>query len=99
MPNFNIKIEVVKKPEKEENKKDSKKVEPEKKKEGKDKKQPDAKKEKSGKASKTEPAPVPVVEKKWSPPELKFEFYDFKTELVNSKDLKGYLTKFFSERW
>jgi len=37
---------------------------------------------------------------KWTPPELKFAFYDFKTELCNSKDMKATLEKLYStEMW
>jgi hypothetical protein len=89
MPNFDIKIEKVKKPEsskeptapkKDDKKKDDKKAVPVK---------VDEKKGKKAAAPKEVPkpvAPVEVVAVKWTPPELKFAFYDFKTEFVNSKD-------------
>ena len=101
MPNFEIVIEKApKKPDaaaggkKEENKKDAKKAEKPKQ----EKKKEAPKKE----AAKKETAPVEkkpagIVETgKWTAP----QFYDLKTEIVNSKDLKGTLSSLFSaERW
>ena len=108
MPNFELVIEkapkkpeAAKKPEagkKEESKKggDAKKVDAKKADKPKQEKKKEAPKKEAAK-----PAPVaaPVVAK-WTPPELKFVFYDFKTELCNSKDIKTTLEKLYSaEMW
>lgn len=99
MPNFEIKIEKAKKPEaagkdakkdvKKEVKKDVKKD---------NAKPKDAKKEKAPKAA---PAPVaaatPAAPTKWSPPDLAFSFYDFKTEFVNSKDKQATLKSLYAK--
>lgn len=94
MPNFDLKIEKAKKPETKDAKKDEKKEAP--------KPQP-AKKEKSQKEASKLPKIVDKKEaaappKKWSPPELKFNFYDFKTEFVNSKDKSATLQSLY-QKW
>ena len=94
MPNFDIKIEKAKKPESKDAKKDEKKEAA---------KPQAAKKEKSKKEAAKPPAKVDQKEaaaapKKWSPPELNFNFYDFKTEFVNSKDKSATLQSLY-QKW
>jgi len=45
------------------------------------------KKKEAPKKEAPKPAPESAPAAKWSPPDLKFTFYDFKTELCNSKDI------------
>ena len=97
-PNFDLKLEKPKDDKKDGGKdaKDGKKKD--------EKKQSDAKKPEGGKKVKEAAKPVAVVEeekpketvdtvKAWeeSLPELSFNFFDFKTEFVNSKDKKATL--------
>lgn len=99
MPNFDIKIEKAKKPEapaKEAAKKDTKKDG--KKEKGGDKPK-DTKKEKAQKAPAAKaPTPAaPAAPTKWTPPDLALNFYDFKTEFVNSKDKQATLNSLYSK--
>jgi len=97
-PDFNLKIE--KKPakpagdSKNEKKGDAKK-------DGKDKKKGgDKKADKPAKKEETKVVPVDKM-KNWinNLPELKLNFYDFKTELVNSKDKAATLMDLMTNRW
>lgn len=93
-PNFDLKIEKPKE-EKKDGKQDDKKKEGKKPDQG-GKKQKEAAKP----APKAEPAKATVdPAKQWeqSLPELPFDFYDFKTEFVNSKDKKAVLKKLYDD--
>ena len=99
MPNFDIKIEKAKKPESGKEatpaKKDAKKG-ADNKKDAKDTKKPEAAKKE--KVKKEETKVKPEAPKKWTLPELKFNFYDFKTEFVNSKDKAATLQSLY-KKW